>query len=86
MKLKYQIYFKELAGKWTGVAMGSDARKYNNVIILNESGYDIAKHLQEEISREELIDRVAQEYEDSREVIAAQVDTVIAKLQDEGIL
>lgn len=86
MKLKYNLYFTQFGDHWCGVGMGEDARTFSGVLTLNEMGYDIVKHLHEEISYEELIDRVLSEYDATREEATEAVDKVITKLREENIL
>lgn len=86
MRLKYPLYFKKVSSIYAGLAIGENASKFNSVLRLNESGYDIVKHLNEEISREQLIEKVKEEYESSEEEIAASIDKVLEMLRAEGIL
>lgn len=86
MKFKYNLYFTNVCGSYCAVGMGADARRFSGVLSLNEMGYDVAKHLTEDVSRDELIDRVLSEYEGSRDEAAEAVDKVIEKLRAENLL
>lgn len=86
MKLKYQFVFKEVYGTYMGLTAGKDARAFSGVLNFNETGYDICRRMTEEISREELIDQLLEEYDSDRETIGRYVDEVVDTLQKEGLV
>lgn len=86
MKLKYPLHFKKVNQSYAGIAIGPEALKYNSVLRLNESAYDIVKHLNSEISYDELLWKVQEEYDSSDEEIKGAITQVLELLRQEGIL
>lgn len=86
MKLKYQFVFQNVCGHYMGVAVGDDARAFSGVITLNETGNDICQLLQEETTRESVIDHLLEIYDADRETVGKYVDQVTDQLRAEGVL
>lgn len=86
MKLKYQLAVQEIAGTYMAVAVGTDARKFNSVINLNETGKEIVELLQQETTVDAMVEVLSRKYEGEENVIRASVEKVIQKLTDEGLL
>lgn len=86
MKLKYQLVMQEIAGTYMAAAIGTDARKYNNVINLNETGKVILELLQQDTTEEDIVKELQSRYEGDEQVIRKSVKAVLNKLSDEGLL
>ena len=86
IQLKYPIFFKRVNGTWMGIAMGEHAREYSNMLRLNDMSYDVAKHLNEPIEREELTRRVMAEYEGSEGEVNQTIEQVLKQLREAGLL
>lgn len=86
MKLKYELVIQEIAGTYMAAAVGASARKYNNVINLNETGKVILELLQQETTEEDIVKELQNRYEGDEQVIRKSVKTVLNKLSDEGLL
>lgn len=63
MKIKEGFILRQIAGEDIVVPIGNNIANFNWVIRLNESVAFLWKTLQEEISKEELIDFLIKEYE-----------------------
>ena len=50
-----------------GVAVGESARQFHGMMQLNEVGYDIVSLMTEEISREEIVDKLLEIYDTDRD-------------------
>ncbi len=68
-----------------GVPVGKEA-KFHGMMQLNDVGYDIVSLMTEEISRDELIDKVLEKYDTDRETASLHVDNVIAYLEEQGVI
>lgn len=68
------------------VAVGDDARRYNNVINLNETGKEIVELLQQETTIDAIVAALSQKYEGEESVIRASVEKIVKKLTEEGLL
>ena len=86
MKIKDDFYMKEVAGLNVVVATGETAQNMNAMINLNESGAFLWKQLENDITREELIQRLTEEYDVDCDKAAISVDKFISKLKEIGCL
>lgn len=86
MKIKDDFYMKEVAGLNVVVATGEAAQNMNAMINLNESGAFLWKQLENDITREELIQKLTEEYDVDCEKAGASVDKFISKLKEIGCL
>lgn len=86
MKLKYNFVFQKVGEAYIGVSVLEDAEKYPGMLILNESSRDIAEKLRREISREELIAEVMEEYDGDRDEITEWVDEVLDFLKEKEVI
>lgn len=86
MKIKDDFYMKEVAGVNVVVATGETAQNMNAMINLNESGAFLWKQLENDITREELIQKLTEEYDVDCEKAGASVDKFISKLKEIGCL
>lgn len=62
MKIKEGFILRQIAGEDIVVPIGNNIADFNGVIRLNESAAFLWKTLQEEISKEELINSLIKEY------------------------
>jgi len=86
MKLKYNFHFQPVGTTFVGTAIGADARAFGGIIQLNEVGYDIVRRMQEEITREQLIEAILGEYDTDAETAGRYIDDVVAYLVKEEVL
>jgi len=64
MKLKYNFAIQQVTDFWAAVPVGADARKYNGVMSLNESAREMMEILREDITEDELVDKMFAKYRD----------------------
>lgn len=98
MKLKYNFAIQQVTDFWAAVPVGADARKYNGVISLNETACDMMEFLREDITEEELVQKMFAKYrddEDTRtdegdkrdlELLRTNVRDFVKQLTEAGIL
>ena len=86
MKIKNEFILRKIADSYVVVPVGKMTLDFNGVINLNETGAFLFRILQEGADREELIDRMLEEYNVSRERAAADIDKFIAKLREADLL
>ena len=77
MKIKDGFILRKIAGEDIVVPIGNNIADFNGVIRLNESAGFLWKILQEEVSKEELINSLVKEYE---------IDETLATNDVEGFL
>lgn len=69
-----------------GVAVGDDAKLLNGMLQLNEVGYDIVSLMTNDISKDEIIENVLENYDTDRDTATQYVDEVIDYLTKEDVL
>lgn len=83
MKLKYEFAINQLCGTWCAVPVGN---QYQGVISLNESAADMMKYLSEDISEEDLVQKMLNEYDVPEQYLRKEVHEFIEKLKAENVL
>lgn len=86
MHLKYTFHFQPVGRTFVGVAIGDDAKKFSGMIQLNEVGHDIVALMTNEIKRDEIVDKILEEYDSDAETVGKYVDDIINYLDQEGVL
>ena len=85
MKLKEGFIMRDVAGHTVVLPTGDDL-DMNMMITLNDTGKFLWSHLENEVTREELISAILAEYEVQEPVAAAAVDGFIARLKEYAFL
>lgn len=89
MKATENYQIKEIAGTSVLIPAGQNVIEYKGILQLNSTAAFIWSQLQEEISYEELLSRLAAEYEavgDEIKIIRADLDAFISKAGEHGLI
>lgn len=86
MKLKGEFVLREIAGEVILVPVGQTALDFNGIITLNQTGVEIWKGLQEEKSREQILEELLEQFEVSRETAQADMETFLQYLNENGLI
>lgn len=86
MKLKYNFVVREVGGTVMAVAVEKGNENFNGLVKLNDTARFIFEALNEDVTEEQLTDKLTDEYEVSREEAAASVSSFVAKLRENGLL
>lgn len=86
MKIKDDFYMKEVAGLNVVVATGDTAENMNSMINLNETATFLWRQLENDITKEELIKSLTEEYDVDYERASKSVDNFIEKLDEIGCI
>lgn len=86
MKIKDDFYMKEVAGLNVVVATGETAGDMNSMINLNETATFLWKQLENDITKDELIKKLTDEYDVDYEIASKSIDNFIAKLEKIGCI
>lgn len=87
MKLKDGFVLEEVGGAYLAVAVGDRAESVNALVRMNGSGAFLWRLLQEEdLTEEQLIEKMLSEYDVTREVAAADISVFIRNLAEGGLL
>lgn len=89
MKIKENYLLKELGDTYMLFPVGQNVVDYKNMLQLNGTGYFIARELLQETSYEDLLERMAKEYEateEERPILQKDLDLFLAQLKERDIL
>ena len=86
MKIDKPYILRQIAGEYVILPTGSTTLKFNGMITVNEQGAFLWEKLREEISRDQLVEAMLEEYEVDRSTAGADVDEFLRILQASGIL
>lgn len=86
MKIKEDLMLREVMGEWLVIPMGERLLEFNGLSKLNESGALLWKALERNISKEELVNALLEEYEVDRQQAAQEVETFLDALRENKML
>ena len=86
MKLKAGFVLRNICDSYVVVAIGDRASKYKGMIKLNETGAFLWQHLQQDCTREQLLNAMVEEYDVEEAVAGVGIDSFIATLKDADVL
>ncbi len=87
MKIKSGFIIREVAGSYLVLATGELSKIYNGSLTLNSSAKFLFDNMQEETTKEEVIKKMLEYYEDLDEETASNaVDKFVSKLREENLL
>lgn len=86
MKLKYNFAVQKITDFWAAVPVGRDAQRYNGVISLNETARDMMELLREDITEDELVQKMQGQYDVDEATLRQHVHEFITKLQEAQVL
>jgi hypothetical protein len=86
VRLKVNFETMELDDEIVAIPTGNNSQLFHGVIKLNDTGAFILDLLQKDISEEEIIGHISEEYDASKEQIAADVHMYLEKFRSRGLL
>lgn len=86
MKVKDGFIIRKIAGKYMAVPIGSRTKELNGMIALNETAAFLWKKMEVDITQDELVSALLEEYEVNKEDAEKSISEFIDKLKDEGLL
>ncbi len=86
MKIKDGYMLRNISGQNIVVPVGTAALTFNGMISLNGSGAFLWSALTKETSREELIDRLLEEYDVEPRVASVGVDSFLKKMREAKLI
>ena len=85
MKIKDDFALRKVADSYVVLPVNSLTLDFNGVINLNETGAFLFEQLQKGIEKEELVEKMLDEYDVTREKASADIDLFINKLKDADV-
>ena len=80
MKIKEGFVVREIAGQSIVIALGEASKNFNGMIKLNETGRIIWDMLGTGAERDEIIEKILEEYDIDRDTVSADVDKFVDKM------
>ena len=84
MKLREEFFLHENGGELLLIC--ADRHYYSGYIRCNETAARIIEHLENDVTETEIVDRLFEEFDAPREVIATDVRKVLEKFREIGAL
>ena len=86
MKIKKDFILRQVADSYVVVPVGKLSLDFNGIINLNGTGAFLFGLLQEGAEREELIEKLLDEYDVTPEKAASDIDIFLQKVKDADVL
>ena len=84
MKIKEGFMLRNVADNYVVVPMGKEAADFNGMITLNETGAFMWKCLEKGCTKEELVEKVLEEYEAEKEQVLQSVERFVKEIEENG--
>ena len=86
MRIEKDFVLREIAGDYIIIPTGSTVLEFNGLVTVNEVGVTLWNMLQEEVTMDELVQGILNEYDVEQEVARNDIQEFLAKLIERGIL
>ena len=86
MKLKYDFAVREVVGEYVMVPLGAGALAFSGMISTTQTGATLAEALQKEMTHQELLQLILDEYEIDEATAAADLDEFLNQLKQLHLL
>ncbi len=86
MRIEKEFVLREIAGDYIIIPTGSTVLEFNGLITVNEVGVTLWKMLQEDVTMEQLIQGVLNEYDVEEAVAKEDIREFLETLSKGGIL
>lgn len=86
MKIEKEFILREIAGDYVIIPTGKTTLELNGLITVNELGAFLWEKLQQDITKEELVEAVLAEYEIDQETVEKDVEEFLQELVKNKIL
>lgn len=86
MKLKYDFAVREILGEYVMVPMGEGALKFAGMISTSETGATLVGALKNQVSRQELLQLLLDQFEIDEATAAADLDEFLMQLKKLNLL
>jgi len=89
MKLKKEVVIRKMAGKYIVIATGELHEIYKDILKLNEDAGNIVLLLQNDTTKEEMLEVLYEQYEannQEKEIIKKDVESILDMLKENQLL
>lgn len=86
MRVEKEFVLREIAGDYIIIPTGKTVLEFNGLVTVNEVGVSLWKMLQEEVTFEELVKGILEEYDVDEAVAREDIREFLDKIIESGIL
>lgn len=86
MKIKEGFVLRDVVGQAVVIAVGEASKKFHGMINLNSTGKVIWQGVENGLSEDEIADKLAERFEVDHETAKGDVQRIIRKMQEAGVL
>lgn len=86
MKIKSGFITKKVAGDIIVIPAEQALVDFKAIITLNETGAYLCELMQEDVSKEQIVEKMLEEFDAEREIISSDVEDFISVLEEKGLL
>lgn len=86
MKVEKEFVLREIAGDYIIIPTGKTVLDFNGLITVNEVGASLWNMLQEEVSLDDLVRGILNEYDVEEEIAREDIQEFLTSLETGGIL
>ena len=86
MKIDKNFVLREIAGEYIIIPTGRTALEFNGLITVNEVGMELWKMLQEDVTFDDLLNGILEEYDVDENAAREDIQEFLDRLVKEGIL
>ena len=86
MKAKSGFVLREVVGEYILMPVGDNIQQFNGTVLLNEVAAFVWGKLQTQVSKEELVDAIIDEFEVDKETASRDLEKLLGTFSDYGII
>ena len=86
MKARKGFILRNLAGEYVLAPVGDQVKAFDSLLLMNELSAFIWEKLQRDVSRQELISAILDDYDVDAETCARDLDAALEEMRETGIL
>ena len=86
MRVEKEFVLREIAGDYIIIPTGKTVLEFNGLVTVNEVGVSLWKMLQEEVTFEDLVKGILEEYDVDEAVAREDIREFLDKMVESGIL
>lgn len=86
VRVEKEFVLREIAGDYIIIPTGKTVLEFNGLVTVNEVGVSLWKMLQQEVSFEELVAGILEEYDVEEDVAREDIREFLDKIIESGIL
>lgn len=86
MKARGGFILRHIAGEYLLAPVGENIKAFSGVAVMNELSAFLWEHMQKDVSRQELLSAVLEEYDAEEETCGRDLDAVLRDMLEMGVI